>query len=44
MSWSVADTDIDDPLQGDADTDEHTSLTVQMKQVVNYGTNTQQTY
>ena len=44
MSWSVADTDIDEPLQGDADTDEHTSLTVQMKQVVNYGTNTQQTY
>ena len=39
MSWSVADTDIDDPLQGDADADEHTSLTVQMSQAVNYGTN-----
>ena len=39
MSWSVADTNIDEPLQGDTDADEHTSLAVQMRQVVNYGTN-----
>ena len=44
MSWSVADSEIDDPLQGDADADEHTSLIVRMNQVVNYGTNTEPTY
>ena len=45
MSWSVADTEIDDPLQaGGTDTDEHTSLTIQMNQVVNYGTNTESTH
>ena len=44
MSWSVADSEIDDPLQGDADADEHMSLIVRMNQVVNYGTNTEPTY
>ena len=39
ISWSVADTDIDKPLQGDADADEHTSLAVRMSKAVNYGTN-----
>ena len=44
MSWSVADTEIDDPLHGGPDADEHTSLTVRMSQVVNYGTNTEPTH
>ena len=44
ISWSVADSEIDDPLQGDADADEHMSLIVRMNQVVNYGTNTEPTY
>ena len=44
ISWSVADSEIDDPFQGDADANEHTSLIVRMNQVVNYGTNTEPTY
>ena len=44
MSWSVADTEINDPLQGDADADEHTSLTIRMNEVVKYGTNTEPTH
>ena len=44
MSWSVADTEIDDSLHGGPDADEHTCLTMRMSQVVNYGTNTEPTH
>ena len=44
MSLSVADTEIDDLLQGGTDVDERTSLTIQTNKAVNYGTNTEPTH
>ena len=44
MSWSAADTEIDDSLRAGVDSDERTFLNVQMNGVVNYGTNEKPTY
>ena len=44
MSWSAADTEIDDSLRAGVDSDEYTFLNVRMNGVVNYGTNDIPTY